>query len=742
VGQDPDAAETLPVSLENIDRFISLLREKGITPGNGGRVMSLNPARTFFGRLDLSIPEWKSRVVLRTDYSDVEVTRFARPEGSTTFALSSNAWTFGTTKHTTAVQVFTQPTPGVFNEFVVAYMDRPQIARDYTRSPSVQASISAGGGLPEAILVAGPPPPAGGAGSDQLLLELGDNIVFMAGSHHTLSAGMHLELFRYHVLGVRGMFGLWRFPSLDALAHGEASRYTITKDFGSAHATVRGWKPAAYLSDEWRVSDRVTLTMGVRADALNLTNRPEYNAAVDSILHRRTSDYPEFRVQWSPRVGFSWEPFGDGLTRVRGGAGIFVGSPPLGWLLSPMRSNGSGIRTLLCVGANRVPKFVADPLQQPQTCANGRGFSVGPVALVDRNLKMAQSFRSSLALDRRIMWGVNATVEALYSRIQNDFAFSNENLVGPQGVDRHGRVLYGTIDSLGFAVPTLKDAGEFPEVIDLRNHSIGHSWSLTGQLERPFANRLELRGSYTRSRSVDLQSITSGSAVNPFDSWSTGRALSGRHDDSFAGISSFEIPHRVVLGATYTIPWRQSKTDISFYYVGESGTPFTFADSALDGRSDLNADGSGANDPIYVPINATDTSEIVFSSDAPVSQAVAFEEFINRTPCLRRQRGTIMQRNSCRGPWVNTSNLSLRQSIRATAQHDLMVQLEVFNLLNLLNPSWGLFRIPNKSILQHVGQTRGSPSSPIFRFNEVAARNSTQNLESGYQLQLSMRYSF
>jgi hypothetical protein len=189
------------------------------------------------------------------------------------------------------------------------------------------------------------------------------------------------------------------------------------------------------------------------------------------------------------------------------------------------------------------------------------------------------------------------------------------------------------------------------------------------------------------------------------------------------------------------MPWKRSRTDISFYYVGESGSPFTFADSSVDRRSDLNADGSASNDPIYVPTNSADTSEIVFS-DNPQEQAAAFETFIDRTPCLRRQRGRIMERNSCRGPWVNTSNLSVRQSILATGQHDLTVQLEVFNLLNLLNRSWGLFRVPNKSILQHVGQTTGTPSTPIFRFNEGAAHGSTENLESAYQLQLSMRYSF
>ena len=105
-------------------------------------------------------------------------------------------------------------------------------------------------------------------------------------------------------------------------------------------------------------------------------------------------------------------------------------------------------------------------------------------------------------------------------------------------------------------------------------------------------------------------------------------------------------------------------------------------------------------------------------------------------------RGTIVARNSCRGPWVNTSNASVRQSLQAIRGHEVSLQLEVFNVLNLLNPSWGLLRLPNETILQHVRQTTGTATQPVFHFHAANAGTSTQNLESGYQLQLSLRYSF
>src|SRR3712207_7295568 len=57
---------------------------------------------------------------------------------------------------------------------------------------------------------------------------------------------------------------------------------------------------------------------------------------------------------------------------------------------------------------------------------------------------------------------------------------------------------------------------------------------------------------------------------------------------------------------------------------------------------------------------------ILFAGDAEeiVRQQTALESFIARTPCLRRQRGRIMARNSCAGPWVHSSSAAVRSEER------------------------------------------------------------------------------
>jgi len=49
-------------------------------------------------------------------------------------------------------------------------------------------------------------------------------------------------------------------------------------NFGTAEAPVHGAQPSAYVSDEWRLNERLSLTFGVRAEGLSFSTRPTYNA--------------------------------------------------------------------------------------------------------------------------------------------------------------------------------------------------------------------------------------------------------------------------------------------------------------------------------------------------------------------------------------------------------------------------------------------------------------------------------
>jgi hypothetical protein len=93
------------------------------------------------------------------------------------------------------------------------------------------------------------------------------------------------------------------------------------------------------------------------------------------------------------------------------------------------------------------------------------------------------------------------TGEAMITRGISDFVFVNLNLRGPQGVDQHGRVMYGTISNTGSAT-TSRVSVDFPEVIDLQNVSSSHALQLDARLEKRF-RRGYASASYTFSRVRD-----------------------------------------------------------------------------------------------------------------------------------------------------------------------------------------------------------------------------------------------
>ncbi len=729
-----------PVSAADVDRFVTLLRGYSVDAGSAGRVTISQPSVNLFGRVDIALPEIRSRAVVRHNYADFGGTQFNRPEATASFSLSSAASTLEATRQTAALQLFTQLARGASNEFLFGYTTHPFGNMPEIIAPRIQVNVPRVTGPGFAVLIAGPADVAQGTRRRQRSIEIGDHLTVHPAATHALTVGARVEAFSYNRTAVEGGWGTWTFASLDALTRGQATTFSVSKDFGSATAAVRGTQVSAYVGDQWDATERLSFTLGVRAELLSLDGRPQYSAAVDSLFHRRTDDFPRPRVQWAPRAGFTLALDDAASSRVRGGAGVFSTRPPLIWYLFALRSDG--VRSLSCSGGT-APTFSPDVTSPPAICTNGRSFGNGAVFHTTRDLEMPRVFRSSLAYDRLLPWKVNATFEGLYTRALSNLFLDNLRLAGPRTVDRHGRVLYGQIDASGAAAPALVSTS-YPEAFELRNHSSGHSTVLSATLAKRFGNRFEGTVSYARSWATDVETLTPESG--PASAWQRSRFVSDRHDDARAVATTGAPPHRVVLAATWDAPWRRWLTSVSLYYIGESGAPFTFGDSAVGSLGDLNADGTNANDPVYIPRSASDTSEIVFGGtpDDVTRQQVALDRFIERTECLRRQRGRIVERNSCRGPWVHTSNLSLRQRLPSVGAHEVSLQLEAFNLLNLLRNDWGLLRVPNTNLLQHVGQTPGptGASQPIFRFDEHRLDDTTLNLESGYQLQLALRYRF
>jgi hypothetical protein len=764
VAAESSADPAVPVSVSDIARFQQLLSARGLDGGSAELVSNPNPSSSVFVRLDAPLPRWNSRLSLHANYGHADSSIFARPTmlaptncpPTACFPLSSLQHSRWVDKRSAGAQLITNFVSGASNELLGGYTRIVSGFRPVVEQPLILVTVPATRGG-SAVLQAGTHEIATGQRNASWTTELTDNFSVSAGSHR-LTLGLSSQLFDLRAFQQRGAYGVWEFASLDALETGTASRYRVTRDTGSVTA-ASGAYHALYLSDEWDVSPRLLLTLGIRADASRLSAHPPYVAAVDSVFHVRTDAVPSGDVIWSPRVGFHYDLSGAGGPRaqVRGGAGLFTGRPPMFWLFGGFSAYGLATRTLQCgtlpTDAGPAPSFASDYRDPPMACAGGQTFgatTTGEIDVLDRQLRMPQTMRTSLAVDADLPLGFVGTIEGLYTRARRAVFFAPINLREPTARAGDGRLLYGVINANGVAAPD-RVASRLADVITVSNQSRDYSYGITGELRR-HGGIADVAGSVFYGRDRDVQSPRTVSALLT-DNWRFARPVTGRQDDLTPSTSDFDQPLRVRGVGTIHSPWRTFTTDFSFSYVGSSGLPYTYVAGGSQGRGDLNADGAVGNDPVYIPASTADPAQIRFDGTPAdvTAQQTAFDRFIDDAPCLRRQRGRIMARNSCRAPWVSSANVAVRQSLPMIDEQSVDLEVQVFNVLNLLNPRWGRLALPSGAtfttssqiaLLSQVGEVTGSQAQPLYRFDPATSRYSYDNVDAYYQIQLAVRYTF
>jgi hypothetical protein len=792
-------SQTAYVSQASIDQLNQILSSRyGFTgAGGGAQVPRENPLVNVFGRIDANLP-WNTRLVLRHNYADADNTTFSRSEAGSatpTFDLTSNSYKFSSTTQSTVAQILTNFTSGAYNELLV----NRSTTEDFRTVPVSWPEVTVGG-IPRtdaatfAEFQFGTDASSQGNQLDQRTFEITDNFTFPIGTH-SLTLGTKNVFYKSVNLFAQNRLGAWNFANLAQLEAGVATRYRIAApaptDPAGGLATIKANQHSIYLQDTWTATPTLTLNFGVRWDKPDFQTLPPSNPSVIEQYGRNTASVPT-RAQWSPRFGFNWDVTGDQRNQLRGGVGAFTGAVPFVYLSNAFGNSGlSGFVSLDCNGnvpnatattSLQVPAFTPANIENPPTaCApftrpNGTvvpGATItGPssgaaVNTIDPDFKYPQYLKATLGFDRRIGEGWVATLEGFYSRsIENAF-YQNLALVGPTGAtDANGRVLYGVFRSTG-GLASPSTTGSRTQVLDLTNASGDYTWSVTGQLQKSFSDNFEGSASYTYQQARDVVSITSSTAGSNFRYQ---RDVKGRLDDMSVTRSKYDQPSRFVVTGTYRAPWAM---DISMIYTGSSGAPFDFvygATTGVAGSGDANGDGQTQNDLMYVPRDATNPSEILFTGynstnaatrAAAQAQAVAFDQFIENTPCLREQRGRIMDRNSCRNPWVSQVDVSLAQSLGrfgGARFQNLQARLDVINFGNLLNENWGRQAFSDQNatcgqicsatvVLSQTGNVisgtaPAATAQGIYTFSPGYQLYDARNASSNYRMQLSLRYSF
>jgi hypothetical protein len=129
---------------------------------------------------------------------------------------------------------------------------------------------------------------------------------------------------------------------------GYLARGTISR--GDQARTVWINTLSFFAQDAWQVRPRFTLNYGVRYDYEGAPYNSDKNLSVflpgSGIVFQGAgikSLYPAVHTDFSPRLGFSYQPRSGGGTVIRGGIGLYYDTPNLNTLLSQNPGNGGAI---------------------------------------------------------------------------------------------------------------------------------------------------------------------------------------------------------------------------------------------------------------------------------------------------------------------------------------------------------------------------------------------------------------
>lgn len=594
-----------------------------------------------------------------------------------------------------------------------------------------------------------------------------DELTYYLGNHKIVG-GLSYEYKMADNQYMRNGTGYYRYTSLDDFINGAAPEIVdLTYGYDGETkpaARVRTNKLSAYAQDDWNITQDFKLTYGLRIDGLFFNNADLMtNKAILDLdyngRHIDTGKWPGANLIISPRVGFTWDAFGDKSFKLRGGTGLFAGNLPLVFFTN-MPTNGGMVQYQAQINAAEAAKrgftmndfaggLVTDAngkasigalldklhgLGYPTTINPEDGVVPSAVNGVDSKFKMPQVWKTSFAVDYLIpvSFPFTASVEGIFNKTINGVSISDWSIPNVGGFARFNGIDNRPIYPAGYRTNT--------KAFMLENTSRGYGWSFSTELNAQPTEWLSLMAAYTHTVAKDVTGMPGSAAESAFTYVPT---VEGPNNIKLHN-SQYVTPDRFIFNVTAN---DKSGNHYSLIYeTWRGGYNYSYMTT-----NDMNGDGYNY-DAVYVPTDqeVADNQFRFIDED----NKTRFMDYVHNSDYLKNRQGKYTEAYSLYSPWVHRIDFSYKHDFTVMAgknKNTLQLSFDMKNLLNFFNSGWGVAKGLNPEIGSdpRILKYEGVDADGYATFSTPASINGqtktfTKNVSLGqcWYAGIGVRYTF
>ncbi|WP_291530646.1 TonB-dependent receptor [Bacteroides sp. UBA939] len=541
-----------------------------------------------------------------------------------------------------------------------------------------------------------------------------DELTYYVGNHKIVG-GLSYEYKMADNQYMRNGTGYYRYRSLDDFLTGAAPEI-VNLTYGydgetKPAARVRTNKISAYAQDDWNINEKFKLTYGLRIDGLFfnnsdlMTNKAIYDLDYNG-RHIDTGKWPGANLIFSPRVGFTWDVFGNKSLKLRGGTGFFAGNLPLVFFTN-MPTNGGMVQYQAQINAAEAARrgFTMDEfagglvkdangkasvgalldklhgLKYPKTVKPEDGVVPSAVNGVDPDFKMPQVWKTSFAVDYVIpvSFPFTVSVEGIFNKTLNGVSISDWSIPNVGGFARFNGVDNRPIYPAGYRTNT--------KAFMLENTNRGYGWSFTTELNAQPTEWLSLMAAYTHTVAKDVTGMPGSAAESAFTYVPT---VEGPNNIKLHN-SQYVTPDRFIFNAT--VHDKSGNHYSLIYETWRGGYNYSYMTA-----NDMNGDGYNY-DAVYVPTDkeVADNQFRFINED----NKKRFMDYVHNNDYLKSRQGKYTEAYSLYSPWVHRVDFSYKHDFTVMAgknKNTLQLSFDMKNVLNFFNSSWGVSKGLNPEI--------------------------------------------